>query len=210
MKAFDIELTENFELQGEIERVKFFEINKAIDLKRIIFHAIATVHTIVPSLFRGYDQSELVIYFGRAGATPDNVINRWKSSLHNRNHRYGVILGKCLTSEIRDLEADVLKIFNVIDSNNGLCIKRLENLSMGSNGQLPNSRESILYLTWDFDNYPGIISKLSTSEMDQLSREIQEEIIFDLSNSSIKEILKKTRDWGYRIPLKWHNGHLED
>ena len=206
--AFDFDLIENDEIEEALESAPYYPMDTNADFKKLLTRAIGIVHAIPSKLHRAPgERNQIVIYFGRTSADSyKGVKGRWKNK--ERGHRYGVILGLVPTKTIRDLEADTIKIFSTIEDNDGLCIKKLDNLSIGSNGPLPASKESVLYLTWSF-TAAGEIGKLPSDEIDYIGEKIYDQLASDISSRSIKDILRLTREYSHTVPVTWFNGHPE-
>jgi hypothetical protein len=203
--AFDFDIVDNEELQTAIDRAPIFDLDSLQNFKRLLAHSIGAVHAVCMKLHQPSWRDQLVVYYGRSTDDAQNVLGRWKS----RGHRFGLVLGKVPTKEVHDAESDAIKLFSLIDQNDGLCIKKFDNLAKGGNGPLPSSKWSTLYLTWYFDRNSIELFKLTLDEVNDLADEAYDDLTWDLSTRTIRDILRLTRSYSHLIPLRWYPGHPE-
>lgn len=72
---------------------------------------------------------------------------------------------------------------------------------------LPNSNEAVLYLTFDFGRSVNL-GKLTNYGVDSVLDDIiDNDILLDLDEKSIREILNLTKLHSNRGVLKWFPGH---
>lgn len=204
--AFETEFIDTYEIEETIDSLKYYDCTNSREIKKLIFDTIKTVHAIGPKLF-GEPNNDLMIYYGRSSDDPNGVKQRLKSSFRNRNLRFSTLLAITNTKEISKIERDIIKIFKFIDSHDALCVKELQNISSGSNGPLPNSKYSVLYLTFGFSR-PVNVGKLTNFGIETVFNEIiDDDVLLDLDEKSIKEILGLTRLHSKRENLIWHPDH---
>lgn len=204
--AFETEFIDTYEIEETIDSLKYYDCSYSRETKKLIFDTIKTVHAIGPKLF-GEPNNDLMIYYGRSSDDPLRVKQRLKNSFHYRNLRFSTLLGVTNTTDISDIERDIIRLFKFIDNHDALCIKELKNISSGSNGPLPNSRYSVLYLTFGFSR-PVNVGKLTNYGIETVLNEINEDdVLGDLTKKSIKEILELTRRHSIRENLIWHPDH---
>jgi hypothetical protein len=197
--AFDIDDVTAAAVSEAIERIPYFDLSTPQGVKKLLAHAIFAVHGAAARLFNGDVRDQLVFYYGRSSDEPSNVIGRWRS----RGHRYSILLGRVKTCDVRAAESDGIRIMRLLSDRDALCIKKFENVSLGSNGPLPSSPYSVLYLTWYFSS-PGDIGRIPPSEISEVASELQDDFINELSVRSIREILEITRRHSQMAPVRWY------
>lgn len=204
--AFETENVSNDEIEEVIYDLPTYNCSNSRELKKLIFDSIKTVHAIGPRLF-GEPNNDLMIYYGRSPDHPTGVKNRLKSSLKSKNLRFSILIAKILTKHISKIEKDIIKIFKLIDSHDALCVKELKNISGGSNGPLPESKYSVLYLTFGFSK-PVNVGKLTNYGVNVVLEEIlDDDVLLDLDEKSIKDILNLTRLHSKKETIIWHPNH---
>lgn len=107
-------------------------------------HIIRAIHAI-PALFEGVDLGNIVIYLGRAAATPPHVVGRFREHESNKGHEYGAMLLKAPTKVVLKWEAAAIRLLHGIMRRGALCV---QNLAIDERGPEPAHPESIIYMTW--------------------------------------------------------------
>ena len=103
---------------------------------------------------------------------------------------------------MRAAESDGIRIMRLLSDRDAICIKKFENVAIGSNGPLPSSPYSVLYLTWYFSS-PGDIGRIPPGDIPDVASELKEDFINDLSTRSIRAILEATRRHSKVAPVRW-------
>ena len=212
LRAYNIEDVDHEEIEEGIEAAPYFHADSSQSFNKLLIWAIGAVHSIPTKLFPEYERGNLEIYFGRAGATSEHLINRWRSgnsSAQTRfSHRHALILAELPTEKVKKCEGDTIRIFRTLRDNDTLCVRNLCNLDETGFGGLPLLETSVVYITWRFSGgYPVDVFKPTPTEIGEMSSEVWESLAIELSRESIKKILSKTRIYSHLTPLKWHKNH---
>ncbi len=210
MRAYKISQIEQDELDEGLDRVSYFPIRNGQEKKELIIHAIGTVHKIAGSLHGEDLHGRIRIYVGRGGTA--NVLARLVASNRTRGHQFGVPFALCDTSDIEGAETLAIKMFKLVESTGGLCIKSFDNIAEAGMGYTPNTPQSYLYMTWRVDNYESAVGRLTPTEIQNIADEVRENArwqgtLGELSRQLLTSILKHTRQWSSAVPLIWHKNH---
>ncbi len=210
MRAFRIAEIEDEDLEESLNRVKKFPITSNQQITRLMVHAIGTIHKIAGHLHGDDVHGRISLYIGRAGRK--SVRSRLEDSSRKRLHVYGTVFARCNTDEVKDAETHAIRLFKLVKKNNGLCIKKFENIAGSGIGSLPDTPDSFLYMTWKVDSYEGDVNRLTPSEIKDIIDEVRENELYEnslgeLSRQSLRTILELTRRRSSMVPLRWHRNH---
>jgi hypothetical protein len=127
------------ELDGMIDAAPFFaRIGDAGQRLIRVLHS-------VPNLYDGVSRKHLEFYLGRAGATPQNVFGRFRYHAGHREHEAGIVVLRCATEKVTLWEGVAVRMIKMLQARGRLCVA---NVATSGAGRLPQSEESVIYLTW--------------------------------------------------------------
>ena len=203
--AYDIELFDDSwesQIKNGCERAGYYS-----NFYDMLLETILTIHGIPSLPLRPrVKHSDLEIYIGRSHR--GNVVNRLKSSMDERGHRFGVIVGEVPTELIEDVESAVLRVLKILKRNNRLCVADIKNKTVTSFGSLPETPDSLIYITFGTepeDNFYG-----ETKSSSRIFQDIGEEASLLLERPQmrkLKDVLSYISKRSESRPIWWHNDH---
>jgi hypothetical protein len=174
-------------------------------------HVIRCIHSI-PTLWDEATDSplnEIEVYVGRAGATARHVSSRWKEHLDKKRHDHGIIALRCSTDVVDKWETAAVRAIKSLDSRGHLCVR---NASASGQGSLPDTDESVIYITWAKDLTPAAIKAANKRTIDEVAREVASYtrdlgISLDMARRALEPISRPVQD---RTEVAWYERHDEE
>lgn len=120
---------------------------RCASLREAVEQAIRTIHGL-PQVLEADSLRQVEIYWGRAGATAQHVIQRWKARADMWNHPPSAVALVALRGRTRQVrrehwEAAGNRIIRALERRGALCVS---NMRGGQGGPWPESTETVLYL----------------------------------------------------------------
>ena len=194
--------TGEYSLAPAIENALAIAIEEAVEYDRFADmgkHVIRTIHA-VPQL-HDTDGSKIELYLGRSGATPSHVYGRFSSHVDTKEHHGGTVVALCPTSKVTLWEGAAVRVLNQLRRRGKLCVA---NVACHGGGALPNTRDSIIYLTWMELGRRQRLSPITRNDIDVVSRDVAEAIGGEISEDSLSRALDPvTRPVLERADLEW-------
>ncbi len=167
---------------------------------------IRTIHSI-PHLWEDWSLGEVEVYLGRAGATPQHVLNRWSSHRTGKGHQHGVVIVECDTNVVEAWERGANRIIRRLRDDGRLCVK---NAAASGQGALPRVDTSCIYVTWKRTREVAL-EPADRRYLEDVAHEaaahLRPEITLDQVRRAIDPLSRPQRD---RAELVWHMNHQED
>ena len=172
-------------------------------------HVIRTIHAL-PRLWGDASLSEIEVYIGRAGATPQHVFNRWKAHLSAKRHQHGMVVLRCDTDVVSAWETAAVRTLLSLSDQGRLCVK---NASASGQGALPSEPECCIYITWAMTKARSLqpadrnVIEEVARDVGEVTRSLEPPISVQQVRRAIDPITRPTRERGY---VDWHPEHDED
>lgn len=166
-------------------------------LGHVIRHTIRVIHS-APKLFEDWQLGDLVAYVGRS--SPQNIKGRFYSHRNSRGDLYGVPIAFVPTKHIRIIEELAIRFVTGLKEHGCLCVS---NLTTDARGKLPESRMSLLYLTfkWRTTDNPNRPTKTIVRNV---VSELKEDFVMTQSLQSAFSVASRTSE---TVNLVWHPNH---
>lgn len=88
---------------------------------------------------------EIEVYVGRSPAHPNGVWGRWETHYEEKDHRYGIVVLTCDTSNVGLWETAAVRAISTLKHKGRLCVK---NIAPDGRGSTTSAEESCIYITW--------------------------------------------------------------
>lgn len=159
----------------------------------------------VPGLYeRPVDRGQLDFYLGRTGATPRNVLSRFRAHAHERGMSAGAVVFRCSTEAVGLWETAAVRVLKGLEARNRLCV---HNVAADSRGAIPTSEESAIYLVWRVRPDIEPLNMPTRRDVEDIASEVSA-TMQDVATATIRSALDPvTRPVWERAELDWASGH---
>lgn len=116
-------------------------------LREMVQLTIRAIHGL-PDALEADGLKQLVVYLGRAGATPEHLWKRWEArheEFDTAPSTHAMVVARASTALVRNerWEEAGVRIIKALDRHKALCVA---NAYIGSTGRWPRTRETVIYL----------------------------------------------------------------
>jgi hypothetical protein len=194
--AFRIDTATSDGIEEGIDRSPHYELRVANALRRTIevIHGLADLH-------RWAELDELDVYLGRAACSGPGVLRRWQCHRSERSHKFGTVLFSCDTSRVEDLETIAIRALGRLRAGNMLCVGSA-NVSQSGYGQLPSTRNAVVYLTWRLRDETREFTRPTAQVIREIAADVADEV-GTIRRQQLETGLAAARRANLKAHLEW-------
>lgn len=166
-------------------------------------HVIRSIHAI-PRLFSDVVLGEVEVYLGRAGATSEHVLGRFREHRGKKGHTWGVVLFCGATDDVISWEGTCNRLIKKLATGGHLCVA---NITAGENGPAPSTDESVVYMTWRLIRQQPV-GKPTPRQIEDIAVNVaehsREERTADQLMTAMAPLVRPSTDFA---DIEWHAEH---